>query len=116
MGRKADFVNAIETLEVLPGEGEVKTTSYVRTRQECAECGEQAHFKHTYLFDNARSNPASSAYRHDDCTWCSDAETFACKEHESKVRHDAPRGMGWCSTFPASERFAHMFLYWREVK
>ena len=98
-----------ETLEILPGEDEIKTIKKRRVRQECDVCGEPAHYKHTFLFDNARRNPASSAYGRDDCTWCSDAHRFVCKEHK---KDEAPpqEGLFWCSTFPASERFSHMFL------
>ena len=101
-----------ETLDVLPGEGEEKTVRSIRCRHECDECGEVAHFKKTYLLDNARRNPASSAYGRDDCSWCSDKDVYLCKECK------APRidGYGECSTFPAVERFAHMFLYWHELK
>ncbi len=105
---------SIETLEALPGEGEIKIVEKRRLRNECDVCGEPAHFKHTFLFENARGNPASSAYRHDDCSWCEDAHRYVCKEHHKDK--DAPPGTSWCSTFPASERFAHLFLYWEEVE
>ena len=101
-----------ETLDVLPGEGEEQVIRRVRYRRECHECGEPAHFKQTYLLNGARSNPSSSAYRKDDCSWCEDEAVFLCKECK------APRLEGYeqCSTFPAVERFAHMFLYWHEIK
>lgn len=102
----------METLETLPGEDETKTVVKTRVRHECDECGEPAHFKHTFLLEGARSNPASSAYRRDDCSWCEDDCRYVCKEHE---RHRTPPdGYVWCSTYPASERFAHMFLKWHE--
>lgn len=99
-----------ETLDVLPGEGETETITRTRLRHECDVCGEPAHFKHTFLLDGARNNPASKAYRKDDCSWCEDESRFACKEH----RHDktAPEGHEWCATFAAVERFSHLFLYW----
>lgn len=102
-----------ETLDLLPGEGEEKTVFSERTRHECAECGDPAHFKHSYLLSgNARGNPASSAYGKDDCSWCSDHEEFTCKT----CKRPSVEGYSWCSTFPAIKQFAHMFLYWREVK
>jgi len=104
----------METLEILPGEGEVKTIVKTRLRRECDICGEPAHYKHTFLVHNARNQPASSAYRRDDCTWCQDAESFVCAEHEKERR--APDGMSWCSTFRATEQLAHLFLYWHEAK
>ena len=77
----------------------------------CEVCGEPATRKCTYLLENYRSNPASSGYRRDDCTWCQDAEKFACLKHVDDVRRDAPRGMGQASVF-YRERFEEMFLYW----
>ena len=106
--------NEIETLDLLPGEGDTEVVTRVRTRRGCDNCGDPAHFKHTFLLPNARSNPASKAYRHDDCSWCEDAAAFTCKKCS---RQDVePDGYGWCSTFPASDRFKHMFLYWEETK
>lgn len=99
----------IETLDVLPGEGEEKTVTSVHVREECGQCGEPAHFKHSYLLDGARSNRASSAYGRDDCSWCSDRDEFTCKE----CKKPSLDGYGWCATFPAIERFKHMFLRWR---
>ena len=101
-----------ETLEILPGEGETQTVVRTRIRHECYVCGEPAHYKHTYLLDGARRNPASSAYGKDDCSWCEDESRFVCTEHKNE--RSAPEGYSWCSTFSATERFAHMFLYWRE--
>ena len=103
-----------ETLETLPGEGETQTVVRTRIRHECDVCGESAHYKHTYLLDGARRNPASSAYGKDDCSWCEDESRFVCVEHKND--RSAPDGYSWCSTFPATERFAHMFLYWQENK
>ena len=97
----------------LKGEGEVQYVKRTRCRQECAECGEPAHFRHTYLLGNARRNPASSAYGRDDCSWCSDAESFVCAEHERK--RQAPDGHDWCATFPLAT-FPHLGLYWSEEK
>lgn len=100
-----------DTLDVLPGEGTVQIMRQTRYRIECEECGEPAHFKHGYLLEgDARRNPASSAYGRDDCSWCSDQDHFTCKTCK-KPRVD---GYSWCSTFPASKRFAHMFLTWQE--
>jgi hypothetical protein len=94
------------TMEILPGEGESKMVT--KTRVTCAECGDSAHFRHTYLLPNGRNNPASSAYRRDDCSWCSDEETFTCRT----CKRPTIDGYSWCSTFPANDRFAHLFLKW----
>lgn len=106
--------NMSDTMEILPGEGETQTVVKTRQRQECDVCGEPAHYKHTYLLDGHRRNPASRAYGKDDCSWCEDTSRFVCAEHKSD--RSAPNGYSWCSTFAAVKRFAHMFLYWREVK
>jgi hypothetical protein len=95
----------------LPGEGEVQTITRTRLRHACENCGEPATKRHTYLHENARRNPASSAYGRDDCTWCSDHEEFTC----NTCKRPSVEGMGWCSTFGA-ERFPHMFLFWHEEK
>ena len=99
-----------ETLQILPREGATETVVKTLTRHECEVCGKPAHYKHTFLLDGARRNPASSAYGKDDCTWCEDASRFVCAAHKSE--RQAPEGYSWCSTFPASKRFANMFLYW----
>lgn len=98
-----------ETLDVLPGEGDVMVYEVRKVRHQCEECGELAHYKHTFLRDNARHNPMSEAYGRDDCSWCEDACRYVCREHKD-VR-TAPEGMRWCSTFAAIGRFAHMFIY-----
>ena len=68
--------------------------------RDCQECGLPASFRITYLVgENPRGNPASSAYGHDNTSWCSDAESFACKKHERAVKADPPSGMNWCATF-----------------
>lgn len=102
-----------KTLDILPGEGEQRIKKYIRVREECEICGEPAHYKHSFLLNGTRINPASSAYGKDDCTWCQDDCYFVCKEHLN--RKEPPDGMTWCSTFPASERFKHMFLKWEEI-
>lgn len=99
------------TLELLPGEGEIETVTSRHIRIGCDQCGEPAHFKHTYLLPNGRSNPASKAYGHDDCTWCEDDNAYTCLT----CKRPTIEGYGWCSTFPASARFAHMFLKWEKV-
>lgn len=105
-----------DTETLLPGEGDTKTETYKRVRRECDECGEPATHRITFLLENARRNPASSAYGGDDITWCSDAEAWSCDAHKDAVRRASPRGMEWCSSFPISARLAHMFLHWQEVK
>lgn len=100
--------------KLLKGEGETEIVIKMRVRHECHICGEPAQFKHSFLLEGARRNPASSAYGKDDCSWCSDTELFVCKEHEKE--RTPPDGYSWCSTFTASDRFANMFLYWQEKK
>lgn len=104
----------IETLDVLPGENDEHTVTSRRVRRECDNCGEPAHYRDTYLLPNYRRNPASSAYGHDDCSYCVDAEAFRCRT--CKEQDVAPRGYVDCSTFPATAGFAHMFLVWVEVR
>ena len=104
------------TLDGLPGENKIQIITRKRMRKECDVCGEPAHYKHTFLYSGARTNPASSAFRRDDVSWCEDAALFACKEHNEEVRRTPPDGTAWCATYSANERFAHLFLYWTEMK
>lgn len=96
------------TLDVLPGEGEIKTETRERKRVECDECGEPAHFRHNYLLLNPRSNPASSGYGRDDISWCSDASRYTCEECNLPFLV----GYEWAATFSACKEYAHMFLKW----
>jgi hypothetical protein len=108
------------TMDTLPHEGETRIVTEVLTRVACSVCGEPAHFRHTYVLPGARSNPASKGYRMDDISWCADAEQFSCRDPQH-FRDMQKSGMvdgrpyDWCATFPAIERFAHMFIQ-REIK
>ncbi len=96
----------------LNGEGEVRYVRKVRCRHECAVCGEPADFRHSYLLaGDCRRNPASSAYGRDDCTFCSDGESFVCATHKSD--RQAPNGMEWAGTYTLA-KFPHMGMYWHE--
>lgn len=99
----------------LPGEGDTKIVRRVRVRRECESCGEPAVYLNTYLMPAARTNPASSAYRRDDCTFCSDHDEYLCGDcQRSAKRTLVPDGYGECSTFSVSARFAHLFLEWKD--
>ena len=102
------------TVDVFEAEGIEQVVRNVRTRRACEECGEPAHFKHTFLLEGYRRNPASSAYGRDDCSWSEDAALYSCRAHKEDIR--PPDGYEMASIFPATERFAHLFLYWREIK
>ena len=101
----------METLDTLPGEG--KRCTKVLKRRRCEVCGEPAHYRHAFLYEHYRTNPASSAYGKDNCSWCCDEEVFVCRTCKPPV----PRG---CSAddsrFPATLRYQHMFLRWHEDK
>lgn len=99
-----------ETLDLLPEEGKIEKIERIKVRKECDICGEPAHYKFTWLLNGMRSNPASSAFGKDDCSWCEDACNFSCRKCYNKVH--PPNGYTECSIFPATERFAHLFLYW----
>ncbi len=97
-----------KTLEHLPNEDKICVVVQKQQRQECELCGKGAHYKHTWLLTGTRSNFASRAYGRDDCSWCEDACTYACPDCTNKMR--PPDGYVSNSVFPASGRFAHMFL------
>ena len=91
--------------------GDIITKRQQRKWQECQICGHPASFRITFLVGgNPRGNPASSAYGRDNCSWCSDAEAYACKKHEKTVKADPPSGISWCATFPL-KRYKHMGFY-----
>lgn len=96
-----------------------KLVRKAQVRRPCGYCGEDAVFRQTYLNDGpsgARRNPQSSAYRMDDCSWCSDFDDYLCEECAEKRLHDnAPAGYGPCSRF-AYPGFPHMFLEWKETE
>jgi hypothetical protein len=104
------------TLDILPGEGQKRITTEIRRRRECENCGEPAHFKHTFLLPNYRINPASKAYGRDDCSWCEDAAQFSCKNRKCYYEMSQMDGYEECSVFSAIERNSHMFLTWEEIK
>lgn len=87
----------------------VKTTIQHQERHRCESCGSIAEFLRTYLYENYRTNPASSAFGRDDCSRCSDVKVFVCRD----CRPATPPGCdpGY-SQFEASAKFAHMFVYW----
>lgn len=103
--------------EKLKGEGDRIVIERVRVRQTCGYCSELATYKNTYLdegYSGARNNPSSSAYRRDDCSWCSDFDDYVCHEcHSSDEEDNVPDGHKWCSTFDI-QRHPHMFLKWEE--
>ena len=91
--------------------GDRETITYIWRWHECQECGMPAAFRISYLTaGNYRANPASSAYGRDDCTWCSDTETFACKKHVRQLEHNPPDNMSWCASFPL-KKYKDMGFY-----
>ena len=94
---------------------------YRYARRECCLCGEPAMHRMTFLLENARRNPASSAYRGDDISYRSDAQAFACNFHKEDVRRNVPSGMKWCSNFYVSvgedgtEKNVDRVCYWETV-
>lgn len=101
----------------LKGEGDQETIIRTRVRIDCEKCGDEpANRRHTYLLPNARRDPDSSAFGRDDCSWCSDHEVFTCAACYPEGRHPSPVGYVWCATFPAIDRFAHMFLRYHETR
>lgn len=97
----------------LDGEGEIKIVLKTKCRRHCDNCGEPATKRITFLLENARRNPGSSAYGRDDCSYCADAEAFTCDECERTVQRNAPPGMDWCGTF-FGPRATHYLLFWHE--
>jgi len=98
-------------------EGIKKSVIQLCVREECEICGEPATHQLTFLLKNARSNPQSSAYHKDDCSWCSDDEMFVCDEHSKDYwGYAKEKDMEWCSDFAFGERFKHLFLHWKTLE
>ena len=96
--------------------GNVRITKEIVKWRECEVCGLPAVWRVTYLVaGNCRANPASSAYRKDDCSWCWDYETFACRRHKEELIRNPPNGYTWCTAFPLA-KFKHMGFYWKRVE
>lgn len=60
----------------------------------CGKCPAPSTRIMSFLYDDYRRNPASSAYGKDDCSWCSDHDAFGCEEHWREVMREPPAGMG----------------------
>lgn len=104
---------------MIRGEGETKTILKTRVRRGCDYCSEPAFYKNTYLDEGssgARNNPASSAYKRDDCMWSSDFDDYLCPDcHQVNNTENVPEGYQWCATFPC-DNFPDFFLRWDEVE
>jgi hypothetical protein len=94
--------------------GDLETKVFMWLWHECEECDLPARYRATFLLEHCRTNPASHAYHHDDCSWCSDLEKFYCERH--KYYWDSPpEGYESCSLFPL-RRFPHFGWYKVEKK
>lgn len=99
-----------------------KIVTYQEQEQCCEECGEIATHCLTFLYEGGRSNPASSAYGKDDCTWCADETIFACDSHADKIRWHPPENMKWCSDFYRYTKdgtqtpHQHRYFKWKQIK
>jgi hypothetical protein len=93
-----------------PRAPEQKIIIKTKGERECDECAEPATRRCTFLMPHYRSNPASSGYGKDDCSYCSDAEVFVC----DTCKPETPSGM--CSEYSTfyKKRFPHLFVVWRE--
>lgn len=97
----------------LKGEGDIEIQRRVRVRKYCEVCANRpAKYKHTFLLEGMRNNPASSAYCKDDCSWCEDAAVFTC----GPCNPETPAGYVGGSRFECTDRFAHMFLEWEDME
>lgn len=97
----------------IAGEGETRIEVSTQRRRECDNCGEPATKLFWYTYINGRRDPRSSMHGRDDCSWCSDAEAYACDECESEVKRVCcPSEMSWGATHTLGSHNARLFLYW----
>ncbi len=94
--------------------GDTQLIKRVLCWHECELCERPAKYQITYLLSGARSDPRSSAYGRDDCSYCSDARAYACEAHKDEVRRNPPEGHRWCAMFPLKSRL-HIGFYWKTV-
>jgi len=90
--------------------GDTVTMTYRWEWRECEYCHLPAKYRVTFLLPNCRTNPISSAYHHDDCTWCADEAVYTCEAHKD---HASVAGHKRCSIFPLA-RYQHWG--WLKVK
>lgn len=101
-----------------PQIGDKRITTEVYTRRDCDFCDKPATNKVTFLLENARNNPASSAYGGDDISWCSDGDPrFACDDHKDMARREPESGYEWCSTYGVGEdeKWLSRVCYWMKL-
>lgn len=103
-----------QPLNTLPGEGSIKSISYICFRRKCELCQSPATYKHTWLLKDARANPYSKAFSQDNVSDYEDLSVYSCTECKSKIT--TPDGYVKNKTIPASEKYADHFLYWEEIK
>lgn len=103
-------------VEKYPNEGKVTVKVMKTVRRECEFCGNAACYRHGFLLERFRSNPASSAYGRDDCTWCEDDKTYTCANIDCVQQAKPPDGYVGGTRFSAVEQYGHMFLIDREVE
>ena len=110
-----DAIAVLDSLGSQDGEGTTRVQVQERMRKGCANCAEPAIYRYTFLLENFRQNPASSAYRRDDCSRCCDMEIFACGDEACKPKTPEGHDRGYSKhTLGTGNR--HMFLEWVEVK
>lgn len=94
--------------------GQTETVTKIARWHECDECGNPASHRITFLLENARRNPASSAYGRDDCSRCSDLDAYACKKHLETTIRTPPPSYSWCAHI-ALRSHKSMGFYWQEA-
>ncbi len=94
--------------------GQTETITRVARWHECDECSNPASHRVTFLLENARYNPRSSAYGRDDCSRCSDLDAYACRKHLEQTVREAPSGYSWCAHM-ALKSHKHMGFYWHTI-
>lgn len=94
--------------------GQTKLIRKTVVRIQCDRCEEVATNQIWFCYENGRNNPASSMYRRDDCTYCSDETWSLC----DKCHHDngslRPNGMYPSAYVQYVEKNPNRFLKWKE--
>jgi hypothetical protein len=83
--------------------GDKEMVVYEWRWRACEQCDLPATHQLTFLLKGTRSNPASSAYRKNDCTYCSDMERYACRKCYRRMMNQPPPGHVFCAAFPLKQ-------------
>lgn len=94
--------------------GQTKLIRKTVVRIQCDRCEEVATNQIWFCYENGRSNPMSSMYRRDDCSYCSDETWNLCDKCHNDNGSLRPHGMYPSAYVQYAEKNPNRFLEWKE--